>query len=401
MVKTDAVLAELPAEIDVLLVDDSGKIKEADVEVLDEAAGFENTVEGGLKGFGKPVVLHADSSEFFVGHDHAAHHHDARGNGGEFVFKASEFLSGIHGFDEKGLEFLASALRFCKGEEALRRFRGFVLFLIVVFVCHYVSVSGDSFEPAKENKLPFAELRVKSPFYWMLTQSEHAVESNSRVVSSALIDGDAVDDVAFAEIFERPQEMLGSDAEHQGNDFVVFQFFAEAVDEVNFRTDGPLSARGRILDGFYNALGRADLIGGLSDLEPAFRVGDDANSGVLAADARDLLGREALVHRAVALPENDAGTANRFRRVSAKFLVGIPDNHLIQRDAHAVAGVAAKMFVGEKEHFFAGVEGPSHDGGGVGAGANRAAMLTGKGFDGRGRIHVGDRDDFARIDERR
>src|SRR6266478_4428584 len=244
----------------------------------------------------------------------------------------------------------------------------------------------------------------------MLTQSEHAVESNSRVVSSALIDGDAVDDVAFAKIFERPQEMLGSDAEHrgadaiagiQGNYFVVFQFFAEAVDEVNFRTDGPLSARGRILDGFYNALGRADLIGGLSDLEAAFRVGDDANSWVLAADARDLLGREALVHRAVALPENDARTANRFRRVSAKFLVGIPDNHLIQRDAHAVAGVAAKVFVGEEEHFFAGVEGPSHDGGGVGAGANRAAMLTGKGFDGRGRIHVGDRDDFARIDERR
>src|SRR5467141_1117023 len=205
----------------------------------------------------------------------------------------------------------------------------------------------------------------------MLTQSEHAVESNSRVVSSALIDGDAVDDVALDEIFERPQEMLGSDAEHrgadanagiQGNDFVVFQFFAEAVDEVNFRTDGPLSARGRILDGFYNALGRADLIGGLGDLEAAFRVGDDANSGVLAADACDLLRREALVHGAVALPENDAGVANRFRRVSAKFLVGIPDNHLVERDAHSISSVAAEVFVGEEEDFFAGVEGPPHDG---------------------------------------
>src|SRR5260370_36322292 len=48
MVKTDAVLAEFPAEIDVLLVDDGGKIKEADVKILDEAAGFENMVEGGL-----------------------------------------------------------------------------------------------------------------------------------------------------------------------------------------------------------------------------------------------------------------------------------------------------------------------------------------------------------------
>src|SRR5467141_1805399 len=98
----------------------------------------------------------------------------------------------------------------------------------------------------------------------MLTQSEHAVESNSRVVSSALIDGDAVDDVAFAQIFERPEEMLRGDAEHrgadanagiQGNDFVVLQFLAEAVDEVDFRAYGPLGARGRILNGFYNAFG--------------------------------------------------------------------------------------------------------------------------------------------------
>src|SRR5260370_33670524 len=106
----------------------------------------------------------------------------------------------------------------------------------------------------------------------MIMEREHAVESKCRVVSSALIDGDAVDDVDFAEIFERPQEMLRGDAEHGGananarvqrNDFVVLQFLAEAVDEMDFRADGPLSARGRILDGFYNALGRTDLIGGL------------------------------------------------------------------------------------------------------------------------------------------
>src|SRR5713101_5713461 len=82
MVKTDAVFAELPAEIDVLLIDDGGKIKEADVEVLDEAAGFENVVEGGLERFGKLVVLHADGSQFFIGDEHAAHHHDAGGDGG-------------------------------------------------------------------------------------------------------------------------------------------------------------------------------------------------------------------------------------------------------------------------------------------------------------------------------
>ena len=69
----------------------------------------------------------------------------------------------------------------------------------------------------------------------MLAQSEHAVESNACMVASALVYGDAVDDVAFAEILERPEEVLRSNAEHRGanahtgverDDFVVSQFLA-------------------------------------------------------------------------------------------------------------------------------------------------------------------------------
>src|SRR6266851_4011257 len=230
------------------------------------------------------------------------------------------------------------------------------------------------------------------------------------MVAGALVNGNAVNDVALAEVFEHPKEMLRSDAEHrradanagiERDDFVVLQFLAEAVDEVDLRADGPFGARGRSLDGFDDAFGGADLIGGLGDLEAAFRVRDDANTGMLAADALDLLRCEALVHGAIALPEDDARAANRFRRVSAKFLVRIPDDHLFERDAHAIAGVAAEVLVGEEENFFARLEGPVHDRGCVGAGADRAAPLTGKGFDGRGRIHVGDGDDFARIEERR
>src|SRR5712692_2273064 len=149
MVKTDAVFAELPAEIDVLLIDDGGKIKEADVEVLDEAAGFENVVERGLERFGKLIVLHADRGQFFVGDEHAAHHHDTRGNRGEFVFETREFLAGIHGFDEKRFEFLARALRFGQCEEALWWFRGIVLLLIVVFICHGDSVPGTALSRQK------------------------------------------------------------------------------------------------------------------------------------------------------------------------------------------------------------------------------------------------------------
>src|SRR5712664_3488294 len=98
----------------------------------------------------------------------------------------------------------------------------------------------------------------------MLTQTEHAVESSARMVASAFVNGNTVNDVAFAEIFERPEEMLRSDAEHrradantgiERDDFVVLQFLAEAVDEVNFRTDGPLGSGGRSLDGFDDAFG--------------------------------------------------------------------------------------------------------------------------------------------------
>src|SRR5258708_17707937 len=137
----------------------------------------------------------------------------------------------------------------------------------------------------------------------MLTQSEHAVEGNSRVVSSAFIDGDAVDDVAFAQIFEGPEEMLRGDAEHGGADAdagierydsVVFEFLAKAVDKVNFRANRPLGASRRRLNGLDDALGRADLVGRLCDLEAAFGMGIDANSMMLAAGQLAVFRRELL-----------------------------------------------------------------------------------------------------------
>src|SRR5258708_1326255 len=129
--------------------------------------------------------------------------------------------------------------------------------------------------------------------------------------------------------------MLRSDTEHrradanagiERDDFVVLQFLAEPVDEVDFGGGGPLRAGGRRLNGFDDALGRTDLIGGLCDFEAAFGMHDDANAGMLAADALDLLRREALVHGAIALPEDDACPADRFRRCSTKFLARIPDD---------------------------------------------------------------------------
>src|SRR5258708_4504880 len=231
----------------------------------------------------------------------------------------------------------------------------------------------------------------------MLTQTQHAVESNPRIVARAFIDGNAVYNVAFAEVFERPEEMLRGDTKHGGADanagierdhFVVLQFLAEAVDEVDFRADSPFRANGRNFDCFDDAFGRADCISGLGDLETALGMGNDANAGMLAADALDLLRGETLMHGTVALPENDPRPANLFRRIAAKLLVGIPNNHLLERDAHAIGGVAAEMLIGEEKNFFAAFKSPLHDRGSVRAGANRPAVLTGEGFDGRGGVHV-------------
>ncbi len=74
---------------------------------------------------------------------------------------------------------------------------------------------------------------------------------------------------------------------------------------------------------------------------------------------------------------------------------------MLEGNAHAVARVAAKVLVGEEENFFAAFKGPFHDFGGIGTGADRAAMFPGEGFNGGSRIHVGDGDDLARIEKRR
>src|ERR1700674_1632926 len=238
----------------------------------------------------------------------------------------------------------------------------------------------------------------------MLAQTQHAVEGNARIVAGALIDGNAVDDVAGAEVFERPEKMVRRDTKHRGtdadagikrDDFAVLQFLAEAIDQVDLRADGPLGAGWRSLDGFEDALGRTDLVGGLGHFKAAFRMDDHADAGMLAADALDLLRREALVHRAVALPENNARVANLFRRVHTALLVGSPNDHFVERDAHAIAAVAAEVLVGEEKNFLATFESPLHDRGGVGTGTNRATVLTGEGFDSRGRVHVSDGDDLA------
>ena len=61
----------------------------------------------------------------------------------------------------------------------------------------------------------------------------------------------------------------------------------------------------RRLDPLEDALGRADPVGELDDVVRALGVHDHLAARVLGAERRDVLGPEALVHRAVALPEQE------------------------------------------------------------------------------------------------
>src|SRR5436309_12392642 len=53
MIKTNAILAELPAKINFFIADDRRKIEQANVKILDDAAGFQDAVERGLQRFGE------------------------------------------------------------------------------------------------------------------------------------------------------------------------------------------------------------------------------------------------------------------------------------------------------------------------------------------------------------
>src|ERR1700730_4401441 len=235
----------------------------------------------------------------------------------------------------------------------------------------------------------------------MLAQTQHAVESNSREMTRSFIDRDAINDVSGDQVFQRPEEMLRRDAEHrganthagvQGHDFAVRHFFAEPVDEMNLGADSPLRTSRRGGDRLDDAFGRAGLVGGLCDLEAALGMDNDANAGMLAPNAFDVLRREALVDGTVSFPEDDAGAVYCFRGVTAEFLVGVPNDHLLEGDAHTKSGVPAEVLVGQEEYLFAAFERPAHHRGGVRTGADRAAVLSGERFDRGGRVHVGDRD---------
>ena len=82
----------------------------------------------------------------------------------------------------------------------------------------------------------------------------------------------------------------------------------------------------------------------------ALGVDDDDAVGVLGPEGGDVLGPEALVDRAVALPQQEGGLLAVGLGQAAELEAGVPHPHVVVRVAHGQAGVAAEVLVGEEQH---------------------------------------------------
>ena len=94
---------------------------------------------------------------------------------------------------------------------------------------------------------------------------------------------------------------------------------------------------------------RADPVGELDDLVRALGVHDHLAVGVLGAELGDVLGAEALVHGALAPPQQERRFLDVALLEAAELVARVPDPHVGLAVAHVVAGVAAEVLVGEEQ----------------------------------------------------
>src|SRR5690349_14947925 len=318
VIKPYAVFTEFPAKINFFVVYDRGKIQQANFKILDQTAGLEDAVQRRLHVFRQLRMLAPQLCQFLVGHQDAAHHHNARRYGVQVVIKPRELLAAIHCFDEEGLQLLPRTLRLRQREKPRLGFRPILLRQIIVFVSHTI--------PSWFGARRAGETARTWPGT-MLTQREHAVEGNPCMVPRALFDRNAVHNFSGRQIFERPQQVFRRNTEHrrananasvEGDYPAVFQFLTEPVHEVDFGSHCPLRTWLRSSHGFNNSLCRSDLVGGLRHLKLAFRVHDHTNSRILAPYSLHLLHGKPLVNGTVSLPQNYARVSNEIGRASCR-----------------------------------------------------------------------------------
>ena len=98
-----------------------------------------------------------------------------------------------------------------------------------------------------------------------------------------------------------------------------------------------------------------------------------------------------VVDRAVPLPQDHLRALHLLGIEAAEDLVRIPHDHLVERDAHLVGGVAPEMLIGQEQNLLAALERPLQRGRRVRRRADGAAALADERLDRRRRVDVGHR----------
>jgi len=154
-----------------------------------------------------------------------------------------------------------------------------------------------------------------------------------------------------------------------------------------------------VLSGLDDGVRRADDVAELHDLVCALRVDHHDAVGVLSTEGLDVFRPEALVHRTVALPEEERGLLRLALGEAAQRLARVPDAHVVGAVPQLVAGVPPEVLVREEEDAFSPLERPAEDGLGVGGSADRPALAADERLEGGGRVHIGDRDQAIDVDD--
>src|SRR5271165_7013972 len=127
---------------------------------------------------------------------------------------------------------------------------------------------------------------------------------------------------------------------------------------MDFGANGKSAPRRCLLDLPYQVVGRANAVGLLADLPTALGVHDNLHARVIGPNSVHMFGKKTLVHRTVALPQDDLRLAHAVGAEAALQLVRVPHRHLVERNAACKAGVASKVLVRQEEELLVATEGP-------------------------------------------
>ncbi len=116
----------------------------------------------------------------------------------------------------------------------------------------------------------------------------------------------------------------------------------------------PMTEPGRrLVHGPDDEVGGPHLVGHLDHVVGAFGVDEHEAAGVLGPEGVDVLGSEALVDRAVALPQQQGGVFDVGVVEAAHLEQWVPHPHVVGAPAQLVPGVAAQVLVGEEQDLVA------------------------------------------------